>query len=189
MRRLALSAVAVALLIVTSPIGLRSRASIDVDALSAAPDANERAQARRRAAEAAGGAAASANSGSIAMADAGARATFESALRAKAVLDAGIAAFGGLDALQAIAGLTLVERGSSMQIGQSMTPDAAPGVVPYEESLAVDRRRGRMAVDTKVEYSWGPFHQFTLLDGQQGFRVNHAGKTVRPLTAIEQTTP
>jgi hypothetical protein len=44
-----------------------------------------------------------------------------------------------------------------------------------------------MAVDTKVELPYGPFHQFTLLDGPQGTRVNHAGKTVRPLAATEQT--
>ncbi len=73
-----------------------------------------------------------------------------------------------------------------MQIGQSMTPDSAPGAVPYEESIAVDRRRGRMAVDTKVEYSYGPYQQFRLLDGTQGYRVNHAGKTVRPMAASEQ---
>jgi glyoxylase-like metal-dependent hydrolase (beta-lactamase superfamily II) len=180
--RLTLSVLAAALLIVTSPIGLRSWASIGVDAPSAAADENERAQARRRAADGASGAAASAGT---AITDASARAAFESAQRAKAVLDAGIAALGGLDALQAIAGLTLVERGSSMQIGQSMTPDSAPGVVPYEESLVVDRRRGRMAVDSKVEYSYGPFQQFRLLDGTQGYRVNHAGKTVRPMAASE----
>jgi len=123
-----------------------------------------------------------------AMIDPGARASLQSAQRAKVVLDAGIAALGGLDALQSINGLTLVERGSSMQIGQSMTPDSAPGVVPYEESLAVDRRRGRMAVDTKHEYSWGPFQQGRLLDGTQGWRVNHASKTVRLMPASELQT-
>jgi glyoxylase-like metal-dependent hydrolase (beta-lactamase superfamily II) len=179
-RRLALPLLAIALLFAASPESLRSFASIGADAPSAAASEHERAQARRRAAEASG--AASAGS---AMTDAGARAAFESAQRAKAVLDAGIAALGGLDALQAIGGVTLVERGSSMQIGQSMTPDSAPGVVPYEESIWVDRRRGRMAVDSKVEYSFGPFLQFRILDGTQGYRVNHAGKTVRPMAASE----
>ena len=80
---------------------------------------------------------------------------------------------------------SLVERGSSMQIGQSMTPDSAPGAVPYEESIAIDRRRGRMAVDTKVEYSYGPYQQFRMIDGVQGYRLNHAGKTVRPMAASE----
>jgi glyoxylase-like metal-dependent hydrolase (beta-lactamase superfamily II) len=179
-RRLALPLLAIALLFAASPESLRSFASIGADAPSAAASEHERAQARRRAAEASG--AASAGS---AMTDAGARAAFESAQRAKAVLDAGIAALGGLDALQASGGVTLVERGSSMQIGQSMTPDSAPGVVPYEESIWVDRRRGRMAVDSKVEYSFGPFLQFRILDGAQGYRVNHAGKTVRPMAASE----
>jgi hypothetical protein len=179
-RRVALPLLALALLVVAFPALLGSRAQIGADAPSAAADANERAQARRRAgsqgAGSVGGAAASANA---AMTESGVRAAVESAQRAKVVLDAGIAALGGLEALQAINGLTLVERGSSMQIGQSMTPDSAPGAVPYEESLALDRRRGRMAVETKVEYSWGPYQQLRLLDGTQGYRVNHAGKTVR----------
>jgi glyoxylase-like metal-dependent hydrolase (beta-lactamase superfamily II) len=185
-RRVALPLLALALLVVAFPELLRSRAQIGVDAPSAAADANERAQAQRRAVHGAGGAAGASASANIAMTEPGVRAAFESAQRAKAVLDAGIAALGGLDALQAINGLMLVERGSSMQIGQSMTPDSAPGAVSYEESIVVDRRRGRMAVDSKIEYSYGPYLQFRLLDGTQGYRVNHAAKTVRPMPASEQ---
>ena len=182
-RRVALPLLALALVIVAFPELLRSRAQIGVDAPSAAADENERAQARRRATNSANGAGASANS---AMLEPGARAAFESAQRAKVVLDAGIAALGGLDALQAIDTLTLVERGTTMQVGQSMTPDSAPGAVPYEESIALDRRRGRMAVDSKYEYSYATFQQFRLLDGAQGYRVNHADKSVRPMASGDQ---
>lgn len=183
-RRVALPLLALALLVVAFPELLRSRASIGVDSPSAAPDANERAQARRRAGEAAaGGAAASA---SIAMTEPGVRTAFESARRAKAVLDAGIAALGGLDALQAIGSVSLVERGTTIQIGQSMTPDGPLGSDSFEETTIVDTRRNRAYIESKIQYSFGPWQQFTVLDGEQAYRLNHAAKTARPIAAGEQ---
>jgi glyoxylase-like metal-dependent hydrolase (beta-lactamase superfamily II) len=183
-RRVILPLLAFALLFVASPELLRSRASIGVDAPSAAPDANERAaQARRRGNDGANAAGSSANP---ALADAGARAAFESAQRAKTVLDAGIAALGGLDVLQSIGSISLVERGATIQIGQSMTPDGPLGSDTFEETTIVDTRRNRAYLETKYQYSFGPWQQYTVVDGEQAYRLNHTAKTARPIAAGDQ---
>jgi glyoxylase-like metal-dependent hydrolase (beta-lactamase superfamily II) len=73
-----------------------------------------------------------------------------------------------------------------MQIGQSMTPDGPIGSDTFEETTIVDTRRTRAYVESKYQYSFGPWQQNTVLDGEQAYRLNPVAKTARPIAVSDQ---
>jgi glyoxylase-like metal-dependent hydrolase (beta-lactamase superfamily II) len=110
----------------------------------------------------------------------------ESARRAAAVLDQGMAALGGVDALLAIRGFSLNERGTQTQIGQSMLPAPPYLSIDIEDTTLFDRQKRRVYVEAKRAYSWGPFNQAFFVDGAQAVVINHASRTARPMASSEQ---
>ena len=108
-------------------------------------------------------------------------ATIDSARRAKAVLDAGIAALGGLDALQAIDRVSLREKMTVTQIAQSMTPKRPFDTVPGEDTLLLDRRGRRVYAETVRALSYFTDRRVVAIDGAQGFALTEANKTARAL--------
>jgi glyoxylase-like metal-dependent hydrolase (beta-lactamase superfamily II) len=113
---------------------------------------------------------------------------FESARRAAAVLDRGIAALGGLDALQAMRGFSLTERGTQTQIGQSLVPEPPYSSIDIEDTTLFDRQHRRVFVDSRRGYVWGAFQQVGFVDGPkaQGFLIADASRSARPISSSEQ---
>jgi glyoxylase-like metal-dependent hydrolase (beta-lactamase superfamily II) len=112
--------------------------------------------------------------------------SLESARRAKVVLDAGIAALGGLPAIQGIERFSLTERGTQGQIGQAMTPAPPFSAIAMDDTTHFDRRRRRVYVSLSRRYSWGPFEQVGFVNGAEGFTLDNQARRARPIAAADQ---
>ena len=108
-------------------------------------------------------------------------ASLRSYQQARRVLDDGIEAMGGLDALRAIKDFTLKEKGKIHARYQSPTPEPPIAIGPTEETLIVDNDRGLLFDDLRTE--GGGFNNWvkTYIKGTEGQTLDMWSKTATPI--------
>ena len=101
--------------------------------------------------------------------------------QARRVLDEGIAAMGGLEALRAIKDFTLKERGKVYARYQSPTPEGPFAVGSSEEILVVDNERGLLFDELKTAN--GGFNNWatTIIKGTEGHNLDMWSRTDTPI--------
>jgi glyoxylase-like metal-dependent hydrolase (beta-lactamase superfamily II) len=104
---------------------------------------------------------------------------------ARRVLDAGLAAYGGLDALRTIENFTIRHEGHTVHRNQSRRTDA-----PYERTslgglLIVEPRRGRIYHTNKGSYPGGfDWHWGVMTNGKEAARVTYLERRVNSTQAL-----
>jgi glyoxylase-like metal-dependent hydrolase (beta-lactamase superfamily II) len=101
---------------------------------------------------------------------------------ARAILDEGLKALGGVEALRGVRDLTIREKGRHQWIYQSesIAPPWRTGA--REETTIVDFSRNRLVIDTRVsapEYYFG--WSGSLVDGDQGYTLDHYSEMAAPM--------
>jgi len=100
---------------------------------------------------------------------------------ARQVLDAGIRAMGGLEALQAVKDLRRVGAGTGYNQGQSLLPDAALTTRAMEITSLQDFARGRSSTEVTNVPTGGIMSKTrAVLSGDSGFGYNLVMKVVTP---------
>ncbi|HEX7295679.1 MAG TPA: MBL fold metallo-hydrolase [Pyrinomonadaceae bacterium] len=101
--------------------------------------------------------------------------------QARRVLDEGIEAMGGLEALRGIKDFTLKERGRTYARYQSPTPDTPYSTGTSEETLIVDNDRGLLFDEVKA--AQGGFNNWvtTLIKGTEGHTLDMWSRTDTPI--------
>ncbi|MGH9906949.1 MAG: MBL fold metallo-hydrolase [Pyrinomonadaceae bacterium] len=101
--------------------------------------------------------------------------------QARRVLDAGIEALGGLEALRAIKDFTLKEKGKIHARGQSPKPEPPFATGPSEETLIVDTDRGFLF--NEIRTANGGFNNWvkTIIKGTDGQTLDMWSKTSTPI--------
>jgi hypothetical protein len=98
---------------------------------------------------------------------------------ARRVLDAGLAAYGGLDALRAIENFTIRHEGHTIHRNQSRRPDAPYERTPLGGTLIVEPRRGRLYHDNKGSYPGGfNWHWGLMSNGKESARVTYLERRI-----------
>jgi glyoxylase-like metal-dependent hydrolase (beta-lactamase superfamily II) len=110
-----------------------------------------------------------------------ANASQKSYQRARGVLDAGIQALGGLEALRAIQDFTLKEVGKDHFSLQDLRADPPFGSAPREETTVVDTRRGRLFNEVKNLFPGLSNWVRTVIDGGEGYTLDMRSKTATPI--------
>lgn len=87
--------------------------------------------------------------------------------RARRLLEAGIAALGGLEAIEAIKNFTIVETGKHTHV-EHPSPQAPYDVIDWSETVVVDFSGGRLYHEIK-DWNW-----VTVIDNNRGFTANVA---------------
>ncbi|MCA1566974.1 MAG: MBL fold metallo-hydrolase [Acidobacteria bacterium] len=104
---------------------------------------------------------------------------------ARRVLDAGLAAYGGLDALRAIENFTIRHEGHTVHRHQSRRTDAPYERTPLSGTLIVDARRGRLYHDNKGSYPGGfNWHWGLMTNGKDAARVTFLERRINSTQAI-----
>ncbi|HEV2863265.1 MAG TPA: MBL fold metallo-hydrolase [Pyrinomonadaceae bacterium] len=112
----------------------------------------------------------------------GANLSERSYAQARRVLDAGIEALGGLDALRASQEVTLKVTGTSRARNQSVDITTAYDRTPLQEWLYVDLANRRYIFEQRTEAPGGfVFGGRNVIEGNQGFFVNSRDKTFAPI--------
>src|SRR6185503_7054141 len=108
-------------------------------------------------------------------------ASLRSYLHARRVLDDGIEAMGGLEALRAIKDFTLKEKGKVHARYQSPSPEPPFAIAPSEELLIVDNDRGLLFDELRTE--GGGFNNWvkTYIKGTEGQTLDMWSKTSTPI--------
>ena len=114
-------------------------------------------------------------------------------LQARQVLEAGIKAMGGLQALQAIGDVTRELSGTRSDQGQGMQPVPAntgqPPVLNHPKQTSIRDLKNQRAYDQTEATIFGgqPFKFRSVLNGNANFTLNYVSQTVResPPTAIQ----
>ena len=111
----------------------------------------------------------------------GASAAHRSYQQARRVLDDGIEAMGGVEALRSIKDFTLKEKGKIHARYQSLTPEPPFSVAPSEETLIVDNDRGLLFNEIKT--AGGGFNNWakTFIKGKDGQTLDMWSKTSTPI--------
>ena len=106
-----------------------------------------------------------------------------SALRARRVVEAGIAALGGKEAITAIKSFTLIERRKGHDAFQNPTP--GPPYVDYEavETLRVDFTNARLWHDQMTTNPHFVYGTLTIVNQAQSYRADLWSRRATPLTA------
>ena len=101
--------------------------------------------------------------------------------QARRVLDDGIEAMGGLEALRGIKDFTLKEKGKVHARGQSPNPEPPFATAPSEETLIVDNERGLLF--NEVRTAGGGFNNWvkTFIKGTDGRTLDMWSKTSTPI--------
>jgi glyoxylase-like metal-dependent hydrolase (beta-lactamase superfamily II) len=101
--------------------------------------------------------------------------------KARRVLDDGVEAMGGLEALRAIKDFTLKEKGSVHARYQSPSPEPPFVTGPSEETLIVDTERGLLFDDVKTAN--GGFNTWvrTVIKGAEGQTLDMWSRTSTPI--------
>ncbi|HEX8473108.1 MAG TPA: MBL fold metallo-hydrolase [Pyrinomonadaceae bacterium] len=108
--------------------------------------------------------------------------TKNSYVRARRILDAGLAALGGLDALRATEDVTYTGKGVSYARNQSVRVNPPFDAMSRDESLFVDLRNRRYIFENRDPLPGGfVFGGKTVISGGNGFFVNPIDKTVAPV--------
>ena len=103
---------------------------------------------------------------------------------ARQVLDAGIKAMGGLEALQAVKDLRRVGAGTGYNQGQSLLPEAALTTRAIEMTTVHDFARGRSATEVTTRPAGGIVSKTrAVLAGDTGFGYNLVTRVVNPSSA------
>lgn len=101
---------------------------------------------------------------------------------ARRVLDAGIEALGGIEAIREAGDVSLKAAGAGFARNQSVEIGGPYDRRPHEEWLYIDVRGRRYLVETRDELPGGfVFGGKTVVDGGQGFFVNPRDRTVTPV--------
>jgi glyoxylase-like metal-dependent hydrolase (beta-lactamase superfamily II) len=104
---------------------------------------------------------------------------------ARRVLDAGLAAYGGLDALRTIENFTIRHEGHTVHRHQSRRADAPYERTPLSGTLIVDARRGRFYHDNKGHYPGGfNWHWGLMTNGKEAARVTFLERRINSTQAI-----
>ncbi len=102
--------------------------------------------------------------------------------QARRVLDAGLDALGGLEAVRAGQEVSVKISGTGFARNQSVAVGGPYDRTPHRESLYLDPRGRRYIIETHDEAPGGfIFGGRTVIDGNQGFFVNPRDKTTGPL--------
>jgi len=95
------------------------------------------------------------------------------------VLDAGLAAYGGLDALRSIENFTIRHEGHTVHRNQSRRTDPPYERTPLGGTLIVEHRRGRLYHDNKGSYPGGfNWHWGLISNGKDTARVSYLEKRI-----------
>lgn len=102
--------------------------------------------------------------------------------QARRVLDAGLDALGGLEAVRAAQEVSVKISGTAFARNQSVQIGTAYDRTPHEESFYIDLRNRRYIIETRDEAPGGfVFGGRNVIDGNQGFFVNPRDKTTGPI--------
>ena len=104
---------------------------------------------------------------------------------ARRVLDAGLAAYGGLDALRTIENFTIRHEGFTVHRNQSRRTDAPYERTPLGGTLIVEARRGRLYHDNKGSYPGGfNWHWGLMSNGKDAARVTYLERRINSTAAL-----
>lgn len=101
--------------------------------------------------------------------------------RARAALDAGLRALGGVEALRAVEDFTLRETGRSFFVNQSTQADPPFGSGPAEETLVVDLKNNRAYYEVKNTFPGGSGHGKNYVSGAEGTAYDLRAMTATPI--------
>jgi len=109
----------------------------------------------------------------------------ESYAQARRVLDAGLAAYGGLDALRAIENFTIRHEGHTVHRNQSRRTAAPYERTPLAGTLIVEPRRGRLYQDNRGSYPGGfNWHWGLMTNGKEAARVTFLERRINSTQAL-----
>lgn len=104
---------------------------------------------------------------------------------ARRVLDAGLVAYGGLDALRTIESMTIRHEGFTVHRNQSRRTDAPYERTPLSGTLIVEPRRGRLYHDNKGSYPGGfNWHWGLMTNGKEAARVTYLERRITSTQAL-----
>ncbi|HZG54429.1 MAG TPA: MBL fold metallo-hydrolase [Pyrinomonadaceae bacterium] len=104
---------------------------------------------------------------------------------ARRVLDAGLAAYGGLDALRTIENFTIRHEGHTVHRHQSRRAAAPYERTPLGGTLILEPRRGRLYHDNKGSYPGGfNWHWGVMTNGKDAARVSFLERRVNSTQAV-----
>lgn len=108
---------------------------------------------------------------------------------ARRVLDAGLAAYGGLDALRTIESVTIRHEGFTVHRNQSRRTDAPYERTPLSGTVIVEHRRGRLYHDNKGSYPGGfNWHWGLMTNGKEAARVTYLERRINSTAALPPQT-
>lgn len=105
----------------------------------------------------------------------------KSYVRARAILEMGIAALGGLENMRAIQDFTLKESGKNFFVDQSPSPNPPFDSSPLEETTIIDLKSGRVFNELKNSFPGGEVWAKTYIKGTEGFTFDLLSKTMTPI--------
>ncbi|HZH90689.1 MAG TPA: MBL fold metallo-hydrolase [Pyrinomonadaceae bacterium] len=106
---------------------------------------------------------------------------------ARRVLDAGLKAYGGLDALRTIENFTIRHEGHTVHRHQSRRTDAPYERTPLSGTLIIEPRRGRLYHDNKGSYPGGfDWHWGLMSNGKDGARVTFLERRINSTQPLPQ---
>ncbi|HLL72210.1 MAG TPA: MBL fold metallo-hydrolase, partial [Pyrinomonadaceae bacterium] len=109
----------------------------------------------------------------------------ESYRAARRVVDAGLAAYGGLDALRKIENFTIRHEGFTVHRNQSRRTEAPYERTPMSGTLIVEHRRNRLYHDNKGSYPGGfNWHWGVMSNGKDAARVTYLERRVNSTAAL-----
>ena len=109
----------------------------------------------------------------------------QSYAQARRALDAGLAAYGGLDALRTIENFTIRHEGHTVHRHQSRRPGAPYERTPLSGTLIVEGRRGRLYHDNKGSYPGGfNWHWGLMTNGKEAARVTFLERRINSTAAL-----
>ncbi|HEX8456017.1 MAG TPA: MBL fold metallo-hydrolase [Pyrinomonadaceae bacterium] len=104
---------------------------------------------------------------------------------ARRVIDAGLAAYGGLDALRSIENFTIRHEGYTVHRNQSRRTDPPYERTPLSGTLIVEPRRGRWYHDNKGSYPGGfNWHWGLMTNGKDSARVTFLERRINSTQAL-----
>ncbi|HEY0097755.1 MAG TPA: MBL fold metallo-hydrolase [Pyrinomonadaceae bacterium] len=104
---------------------------------------------------------------------------------ARRVLDAGLAAYGGLDALRTIESTTIRHEGFTVHRNQSRRTDPPYERTPLSGTLILEPRRGRLYHDNKGSYPGGfNWHWGLMTNGKETARVTFLERRINSTAAL-----